>query len=78
VPFDDVDAAYEPDSSEFEIYETIKKMIIIVSEDLREPIKLHLFYETPLKKIANDYRLVYSRLRYWNNKFIEALRPFFK
>ncbi len=73
---DTVDLDYRPDFLEFWIHDAIKEMVLLVPEDLREPLRLHLIDGIALKRLAKEQRIPYSRLLYWNNKLLEFIKPF--
>lgn len=63
--------AYEPDFLKFTIYNALKDIIYTVPEDLRNPLKLNVIDGIPLKKLARDKKIPFSRLRYWHDKLVK-------
>lgn len=70
--------SYETDFLDFVINDAVSEMITIVPEEFRESLLIHLTEHIPLKRIANKNNIAYARLRYWNKKLLEALKPFIK
>lgn len=73
-----IDISYESDFLEFTIYDVLNEMIIIAPKDLRNPLKAHLMDDIPLKRVAKDQNLPYSRLRYWKSQMVKTIKPLIK
>ena len=72
----DAKVSYELDCFEFMVFDALNALIMIIPQDLREPLKLHLTENMSLKKIAQIHGVVYSRIRYWKKILIKSLEPF--
>lgn len=63
--------SYEPDFLKFTIYNALKDIIYTVPEDLRNPLKQNVIDGIPLKRLAREKKIPFSRLRYWHDKLIK-------
>ena len=68
----------EPDFLNFTLYNALEGILYTIPQDVRIPIKNNLLDGIPLKKIAKDTKIPYSRLRYWSKKLLEDMRAIMK
>ena len=65
--------SYEPDFLKFTIYNALNDIIYTVPADLRGLLIMNIIEGIPLKKIARDKKIEFSRLRYWHNKLFKDM-----
>ena len=76
IEYNEFETSYELDYSDFVLYDALNELIMIIPDDLREPLKLHMTEDVPLKKVARINNIPYSRIRYWKKILVKSLEPF--
>ncbi|MHB1314208.1 MAG: RNA polymerase sigma factor [Christensenellales bacterium] len=75
-PLDDYSSviAEDPEILTFTLSNALDGILNTVPQEVRNPLKIGLMEDVPLKRIAEEYKIPYSLLRYWNKKLISDMQ----